>query len=285
MNLVIHHADDDGFGAAWVARQALRDADEDAEFIPANYGMDAPIDQCAGKNVYIVDFSYPRDVMVGLIWASNSVVVLDHHKSAEESLAGLRESLPSEQAAKVDITFDMGKSGVLLAWEHFFCSRERPTLIDYLDAGDLWQLHRFSDLKQVQAALRSFPYDFELWNRFMTEDGMDWLRRDGDAIWRYISQKCGDLLKTQHQITIDGQNVFAVNGPWFWASELAGALAEEHGPYGVCYGHGDGKRHFSLRSRGDVDVSVIAKRFGGGGHKNAAGFKVTFDQMNLYSDD
>ncbi|HRP70684.1 MAG TPA: DHHA1 domain-containing protein, partial [Turneriella sp.] len=30
----------------------------------------------------------------------------------------------------------------------------------------------------------------------------------------------------------------------------------------------------SLRSLGDVDVATLAKKFGGGGHKNAAGLKV-----------
>ena len=33
-----------------------------------------------------------------------------------------------------------------------------------------------------------------------------------------------------------------------------------------------GKTKVSLRGKGDVDVQVIAARFGGGGHKNAAGF-------------
>ena len=34
----------------------------------------------------------------------------------------------------------------------------------------------------------------------------------------------------------------------------------------------DGKRKWSLRGRGNVDVSALAKQFGGGGHHNAAGF-------------
>ena len=31
----------------------------------------------------------------------------------------------------------------------------------------------------------------------------------------------------------------------------------------------------SLRSKGDIDVGSVAKEFGGGGHKNAAGCTVT----------
>ena len=31
----------------------------------------------------------------------------------------------------------------------------------------------------------------------------------------------------------------------------------------------------SLRSKGDIDIGAVAKEFGGGGHKNAAGCTVT----------
>jgi len=34
----------------------------------------------------------------------------------------------------------------------------------------------------------------------------------------------------------------------------------------------DGQVKVSLRGKGDVDVSAIAAKFGGGGHRNAAGF-------------
>ena len=36
----------------------------------------------------------------------------------------------------------------------------------------------------------------------------------------------------------------------------------------------DGRFQYSLRSRGDFDVSELAKKHGGGGHKGAAGFVV-----------
>jgi oligoribonuclease NrnB/cAMP/cGMP phosphodiesterase (DHH superfamily) len=45
-------------------------------------------------------------------------------------------------------------------------------------------------------------------------------------------------------------------------------------PFSASYFIKEGKKIYSLRSRGDFDVSVIAKAFGGGGHKNAAGFSV-----------
>lgn len=46
-------------------------------------------------------------------------------------------------------------------------------------------------------------------------------------------------------------------------------------PFSASYcDRGDGKRSYSLRSLGDFDVSAVARMFGGGGHRNAAGFVV-----------
>jgi len=287
-NMCIYHADDDGFGAAWVCREYLMvglsqgfgahgtvPMDQlGCEFVPTNYGLGRP--DVTGKNVAIVDFSYKRDEMREICRQAESVIVLDHHKTAEAELDGLQD----EFGNNVVIKFEEGKSGVLMAWEHFFpvsaFERKMPVLIDYLDAGDLWQLDRYDDLKQVQAALRSYPYDFEQWDQWMTPAGLDQLRSEGGAIRRFIEQKVDEIIKTQHSIAIDGQNVQAVNAPWFLASEVAGSLAEQpdSSGWGVCYYNNYDGKTFSLRSRGDVDVSEIAKKLGGGGHAGAAGFRV-----------
>ncbi len=36
----------------------------------------------------------------------------------------------------------------------------------------------------------------------------------------------------------------------------------------------EGAKRIAMRSKGDVDVSTIALAYDGGGHKNAAGFKL-----------
>lgn len=286
-NLCIHHADDDGFGAAWVCREYLLEGLSQGfgtqgarvpldqlgcEFVATNYGQ--PVPDVAGKAVAIVDFSYKRDVMREIIGAARSVLVLDHHKTAEAELA---EFIGAERIGdkSVEVKFKQGKSGVLMAWEHFFGDRQAPDLIGYLDAGDLWQLDRYDDLKQVQAALRSYPYDFEQWDHWMTPAGLDQLRAEGGAIRRFVEQKVEELLKTRHEIEVAGEKVMAVNAPWFLASEVADSLAEQSDRgWGVCYYNNYDGRTFSLRSRGEVDVSEIAKGYGGGGHAGAAGFRM-----------
>src|SRR3990167_9339886 len=99
--IVIYHSNCfDGFGAAWV----LRGVYPDATFIPATYG-DAPPD-VTGQDVVIVDFSYPRDVLLAMRQSSRSLVVADHHKTAQANCEGL------------DFChFDMNRSGAGLAWD------------------------------------------------------------------------------------------------------------------------------------------------------------------------
>ena len=72
----------------------------------------------------------------------------------------------------------------------------------------------------------------------------------------------------------------AANAPAVLASDLGHELANKSGTFGLVWSMaGDGQIHCSLRSNGDYDVSAIAKAFGGGGHRNAAGFSTDIDTL------
>lgn len=65
------------------------------------------------------------------------------------------------------------------------------------------------------------------------------------------------------------------NCPTHLTSDVGHELANQSGTFGLLWSiTKDGHCACSLRSNGDYDVSAIAKKFGGGGHKNAAGFEV-----------
>src|SRR3977135_3523236 len=82
--LCIYHAFcADGFGAAWVVRRALG---VDVEFHPASYGQEPP--DVTGRDVIMVDFSYKRPVLEDMAKGAHSILILDHHKTAVEDLAG-----------------------------------------------------------------------------------------------------------------------------------------------------------------------------------------------------
>ena len=80
--LVIYHANcTDGFGAAFAAWLKLGD---EAEYLPMEYGR-VPLHiptTCADREVYILDFSFPRITMDAIFMYAKRVVWLDHHRSS-----------------------------------------------------------------------------------------------------------------------------------------------------------------------------------------------------------
>lgn len=285
--VVIYHGGGcfDGFCAAWV----LRRLHPDAEFVAAQYGEPPP--DVAGSNVVIADFSYKRPVMLSLAECADSLTVLDHHKTAAADLDGLEAECVARGLTRPTIVFDMGKSGGRLAWEHAY-DRDKdthstfgrwvvgnnyfrdaaPWLVDYTEDRDLWRWALpFS--REINAGLRSYPMTFDGWDAMAGREPIAWLMPEGRAILRAEQQTVDTHVRHAREIDLAGHKVLAVNATTL-TSDIAGALAAGR-PFGVCYfDRADGMRVWSLRSRdGGVDVSAVATLFGGGGHRNAAGFQ------------
>jgi len=276
---------DDGFAAAWCFRKKY----PHAQFWPGVYGVDPPlneISQLGGCNetLALVDFSYKRPQMKALARYPVNLLVLDHHHTAQAELAGLVDELtheepgwPTDELGQFinlpDVRFDMGKSGARMAWEYCFPGERPPELLLRIEDGDLWRW-QYDDSKRVQAALRSYPQTFDMWDKLM-ESPITMLEAEGASIRRFIEQKVEWLINNAREQKIGGVVMPVCNCPAFFASEVAGALAEAH-PGGMAATYFDGRdyRGYSLRAREGADVSEIAKKYGGGGHKGAAGFGI-----------
>jgi hypothetical protein len=276
---------DDGWAAACVAKMGISQGEP--EFFPGIYGQEPPFEKIAGRVVYLLDFSYKRPEMLRIGRDAGYLVVLDHHKTAQAELAGLEDELMKDGWPEDGfgqylnapyVHFDMGRSGAILAWRYFFGNfSEPPELLKRVEDGDLWRW-AYPDSKLVQAALRSYPQDFETWLGLFDRP-IEELAAEGIAVRRFIERKVAEVLPNAREETLAGDqtqpHVLTVNCQAFLASEVAGALAERSDAGWACsYYDGRTHRHFSLRSRnGGPDVSEIAKRFGGGGHHGAAGFQ------------
>lgn len=267
MVIIYHNNCNDGFCAAWLLSKLY----PDARFIPMNYG-EAPPD-VTGANVIIADFSFKRDILLGMKDLATSLIVLDHHKTAQADCEGLDFCV-----------FDMNASGARLVYKHWngdFNALSMPSwLVDYTEDRDLWR-HKLLNSKEVNAALSSYERDFSTWN-LINENGPETLAKDGFAILRYQQQMVNDHVARASEVVIAGHKVLAVNATSLF-SEVAGALAKDR-PFGVAwFRRQDGKYQFSLRScDSGEDVSQIAKKFGGGGHRNAAGFELPYENMKSF---
>jgi len=159
---------------------------------------------------------------------------------------------------------------------HYFEDTIPPKLLRHIEDRDLWRF-KLEGTRQIQAALFSYPYDFKVWDKLMYgDDNLFELRKDGTAIERKHFKDINELIKAcQHVITLRGYTVPALNAPYFYSSDAGHIMAKGH-PFALCYYYGKNDIKFSLRSNDDgVDVSEIAKHYGGGGHHNAAGFELS----------
>lgn len=270
--LVIYHANcDDGFGAAFAAW--LKFGDEGAEYVPMNYGEDAFQLYMIDRDVYIVDFSFPIETMRQIQEYSNKLIVLDHHKTAKEAL----ESMISRSQDHIE--FDMNRSGAMMTWEFLHKIREgSPSeLFLHIQDNDLWQFKN-KDTKAFIRRLRSYPQNFQSWNTIHTMGYVEYKNfvNEGKAIEEFFQQQCQYAIKMgKRKITIDGVEGLGVNCTKMFSSDVGNILAAESGTFGATWmENSKGEVEFSIRSIGEFDVSAIAKKFGGGGHRNAAGFSL-----------
>lgn len=262
---IYHNQCPDGFAAAWVVRNALGD---NVEFFKGMHQQPPP--DVYGSHVILVDFSYSKPVLENMLETAASITILDHHVTAEKELSVLLQS------GRIKGLFDMNRSGAMLAWQWFNPGRPAPKLIEHIQDRDLW-LFKLDGTREITTALSSYPYDFSVWDKLITsnEHELKALKRDGEAIERKLQKDIKQLIESGvRRMIIGGYDVPVLNASSAYVSD-AGNIMSRSEPFAACYwDHPDG-RSFSLRSAEDgVDVSEVAKKYGGGGHKHAAGFTV-----------
>jgi len=298
--IVIYHGNcADGFGAAYAVRNAL--GEDGIEFHPGVYQQDPPC--VKGKHVIMVDFSYKPEAIQDMRKDALSILVLDHHKSAMESFSqydfgnGFWD-MSSWTGGDINFNrfvlalyqddcencpygtysyFDMERSGAVIAWE-FFNSDPVPRLFKHIQDRDLWQF-KLDGTREIQAAVFSNPYDFGVWDILIEADLSD-LCQDGAAIERKHFKDIDELLKVcQRTMVISGHDVPVASLPYTMSSDAGHKMAGGN-PFSACYWDTVDRRIFSLRSTDEgMDVSEIALEYGGGGHRNAAGFSVPRDHI------
>lgn len=270
--LIIYHGGcPDGFCAAWVAHKALKAEGRDAELWPARYA-DAP-PNVEGREVYIVDFSYPRALIEEMHAKAQFLQVIDHHQTAEKNLEGLDYCI-----------FDMNESGASLTWKYFHPDLPNAWLVDYVRDRDLWKFE-LEDSEAISAYLMAVPQTIAAWDE-LAETPAHTVAERGMAIRMHIRHYIARTRAHAFLISIDGVELWCVNAPYMNISDLLHDLAMN--PPGVApmytmgrprkkaalgfFWRGDGWQ-YSLRSADGTNIAAIAEKRGGGGHKDAAGFE------------
>lgn len=271
MDFVLYHANcTDGMGAYYAAWRKFGDK---AQYFPVSYKEEPPVMVAPTgeeENVYIVDFSYSAAVLRDMAEVYDKIVILDHHKTAQEDLKDLK--IPN-----VEIVFDMNRSGAVIAWDYFHPDKPAPELLKYVQDRDLWKFE-LPYSREITAALNVVSPDVNVWHDLVNRDtnAINNLLAQGEAITKANNQLIERALKQVAFIEFCGFWVPSVNSTVLM-SELGEAMlkAKPEAQFSLTYIIRDkGIVQFSLRSRvgSNCDVSIIAEAYGGGGHKHASGF-------------
>lgn len=283
--IVYHNSCPDGFTAAYIAKLRY----PEAKLFPRDHGLEPPYEELAGKDVLVVDFSWrTREQNDRIAAAAKSFRILDHHKTAQEVLAGAPYAV-----------FDLNRSGAGLAWDYLFGedsviklpifvndiptgefleseSEPRPWYVDYVEDRDLWRF-RLPESEAVNAYIMTFPYEIVAWDQ-MAKTSLATAIQIGQSVQLEINKYIREVLKQTQagNLNVLGKSytVGVVNVPYLHTSDIGNALAHRYDIGLGWFERADSVIQFSARSLGDIDVSAIAKTFGGGGHKNAAGWQL-----------
>lgn len=288
--ILFHYPCQDGLASAWVVHRYMYELqyEKQIELYPIQYGKIINLDRLTNKRVIFCDYAPSKEVLDQIEKVTKKITILDHHISSQKALVD-----------KPYAIFDMTKSGVGLTWEYFFPDKQMPKFIQMIQDRDIWtwkieNSREFtSGFTTVCSGIEMYDFNelFQLFNELYDEDNLKKFRfyiKIGSIINNSVMLKC-KYMAIEHLKKINnykGYNVCIVNCSSDLSSDLGNILASsETVDFAALwrYNHTKEEYYVSLRSNNKVDVSLIAKEFGGGGHKNASGFATKINPIILFS--
>jgi len=230
-----------------------------------------------GEQVIMVDFTLEnQDQMLELATLSD-LIWIDHHKSAIEI----------ESHYDLETVKGIRKEGVgacELVWQRFYPTKRLPYGVFLLSKYDVWQTESnlWKDtILPFQYGMRlhdGWPNNMNFWEPIFeaTENSelIEHIIMEGRAAQAYEENFSNRVAKgLWFPIEFEGLKFQVINRSH--ANSLSGdAIWNPDEYHGLMYfSRGPKKWKVSMyTSREDIDLSKIAKKHGGGGHKQACGF-------------
>ena len=305
-----HRTDLDGHCSAAIVRLWAERSGH--VYVPHGVNYGEQIDWVAGATLddmaVIVDFT-PEAVRHGDVTASscdilqliqnayNGLVWIDHHETAIDAVYG-------ELLTVLD--FDglrrFSTAACVLTWNHFFPGTDVPTAVALLGAYDIFDRR---DMLKWQAEILPFQYGMRtrgtlpdgtdekgLWLKLLlgrNEDKEDsayyeigWIQAEGITVLKYERiQNMKTAKSAAYDCMFEGMLCCAVNARG--NSLLLDAYARLEHKMRILWSFDRNKWRVHLYENGhdDVHCGEIAKKYGGGGHKGAAGFETKWDTNPL----
>lgn len=258
---------------------------ERLDFIGYNYGQPIP-DLSEYDKVIMCDVSFPKEEMRKLFEQKNKFVWIDHHISAIKEVGRV---VPMMFTENVSVKF----AACELTWKYFFPNETMPEIVRLLGRYDCFG-HKGTEEEELvlgfQYGARQKISNYEEAHEWLTmcldhPEICNEIQNAGDEIYKYLCTEAKQAYKNGFAIHFRNDikrgcviengilKFICINKERFNPINF-GIDYHKDGYNGAACFYFDGTHWcFSLyNDNGLVDCSQIAKQFGGGGHKGAAGF-------------
>jgi hypothetical protein len=266
----------DGLAAAWIVRRAYQSFRIEPEVVACHTESRLSID-VAGREVIVLGYIFPKATVFHMREAASDLTLHGQDHLSNNNMTGIPFC-----------TIDRSESLVGKAWTTYFADKELPYMLSLIQDRELGH-YRYDDTPYLNAYLTSKPLTFatldEVWDQTQNLVSREILLRKGEVIHNHIEQIVLAAACERRMIHLASHYVPAVNSP-VYHQEISERIANE-GLFTVVYAIGkDAMCKINLRSA-FLDVSEIARSFGGGGYAHAACFNselsVLFPERNTVS--
>lgn len=248
------------------------------KLVPYDYHKEDRLEQLIDDNaeeIFFVDCSAKPETL-----AKYDPIIIDHHKSFIEKVGDSPHSFRGNQK--------VGIAGCQLVWDTMFGGK-RPDLIDLLGTYDTFDNR---DEEYWENEVMPFQMGMKLKAPDPSENYLWWYNRinaardridhrtieqtilEGELVLNYQENEDCKIMKNAFEVDFEGYRAIAVNTTR--SNSRAFKSVWDEGKYDIMlvwYNVGGVKTIISLyTTKDDIDVSLIAKKYGGGGHRQAAGF-------------
>jgi oligoribonuclease NrnB/cAMP/cGMP phosphodiesterase (DHH superfamily) len=292
-----YHVDNDGkcAGAIVAMKEYMlsktHEYPDSSCFYKINYGFPFPFDEIEPyERIYIVDYSLDPKDMEKLLDITSNIIWIDHHITSINKYKNTGFKIPGIRMN--------GIAGCVLTYIYLFmmCDNTEyslyhpktvyntnmlriiPKFIDYVGDYDVWTFKYGDETKFFKLGLEAIdknePYD-DIWKQLFNHEtnAMENILKSGSTISQYKSKFAKEYCQSKgFKTTFEGYRAYCMNiglagSDWFDSVDSS--------EYDILllFSTGNGRTwSYSIYSE-TVDVSEIAKKYGGGGHKKASGFQ------------
>jgi len=277
--LCLYHGDFDGWASAAIVKNFYKVCYPKYDFIfeEMSYGKKIPFNLIDKDTaVYMVDFSPEnQELLDKLVSYSPYFFLIDHHKTVGEKL----------DLTGIAGSYNTTKAACQLTWEFFYPEVSIPIGLQFFADFDIWK-KRSEDywenfvipFQYGSEILVTSAKDPQMWEILSQQDLIDKTLAQGRIIQSYLKNNNKRAMKASFDVTLDGLKLLACCG-------VLGSTAFESKwdpkKYDgmLAYFHKRDKFKCSMYTDKDIDLSVTAKKYDGGGHAKACGFIVKHDQI------